>query len=99
MEIELVSALKDRLKVPIIVKFHPAHSYDGRKYKLSNMANHICVDDEYPDCLIFVSYNSFMENDYIARGISSFSIERVGGVQATFDAISTYLTSDASISD
>ncbi len=90
-EIELVRMIKARHNIPVIVKFHPAHHYDQRKQVLASLADYVCTDDEYPACRIFVSNNSFMENDYIACEIPTFSMERLGGLNSSVEVISTYL--------
>ena len=89
-EIELVSLLKSRPGLAVIVKFHPAHAYDSRKLRLAELATHVS-SDELPGCRIFVSHNSFMEFDYKISGIPTFSIARSGGPVATARAIFTLL--------
>lgn len=90
-EIELAQLIKNRCQVPIIVKFHPAHHYDQRRLILSDLADYICSEYEYPACRVFVSNNSFMENDYQACGIPTFSMEHLGGPVASAHAISAHL--------
>lgn len=90
-EIDLLKQLKIRDDIRIIVKFHPAHHYDSRKQQLIDLADYICSEDEFPACMIFVSYNSFTENDYIYHGVPTFSIERSGGVLNTVNAIVKHL--------
>lgn len=92
-EIELARMVKSTCNVSIIVKFHPAHHYDQRRAVLEALTDHICADDEYPTCQVFVSQNSFMENDYRAGGIPVFSMERQGGPTATANAISNHFAS------
>lgn len=95
-EIELVRMIKARHNIPVIVKFHPAHHYDQRKQVLAALADYICADDEHPACRLFVSHNSFMENDYVACGVPTFSMERLGGPAASAQAISGHLASAGS---
>lgn len=95
-EIELVRMIKARNNIPVIVKFHPAHHYDQRKQVLVALADYICADDEHPACGLFVSHNSFMENDYVACGIPTFSMERLGGPVASAQAISSHLAAAGS---
>lgn len=90
-EIDLVRLVKAQRDVPVIVKFHPAHSYDGRKLQLSTLASHVCADEDHPRCQIFVSHSSFMEFDYGACGIPTFSIARLGGPTETAQAIFSML--------
>ena len=86
-EIELLTQIKARRDVPVIVKFHPAHSYDSGKQRLAALASYVCADDENPTCKVFVSHNSFMEFAYKARGIPTFSIARSGGSSEAAQAI------------
>lgn len=95
-EIELVRTIKARHIIPVIVKFHPAHHYDQRKQVLATLADYICADDEHPACRFFVSHNSFMENDYMACGVPTFSMECLGGPAASAQAISAHLASAGS---
>jgi hypothetical protein len=95
-EIEMVRMIKARHNIPVILKFHPAHHYDQRKQVLSALADYICADDEHPACRLFVSHNSFMENDYVACGVPTISMERLGGAAASAQAISGYLASAGS---
>jgi hypothetical protein len=85
-EIELVRELK-RHGATVIVKFHPAHEYDRRKQTLAAAVDRVCADDEYPACRVFVSHSSFMEFDYRACNIPTFSIARDGGPRATAASI------------
>lgn len=86
-EIELVRLIKAGCDVPVIVKFHPAHQYDQRKQVLAALAEYVCTDATYPRCKIFVSHSSFMEFDYRACGVPTFSIARSGGAANTAQAI------------
>ncbi|WP_141111097.1 hypothetical protein [Chromobacterium haemolyticum] len=79
-EIELLTMLKERCSIPIFVKFHPAHLYDGRKKKLANLADGVFEGEGNPVCGAFVSYNSFMEFDYSSHGVATVSIVRSGSV-------------------
>jgi hypothetical protein len=97
-EIELARLIKGVSHVPLIVKFHPAHHYDQRRLVLAALADYICADDEHPACRVFVSHNSFMENDYRACGIPAFSMERLGGPAASAQAISDHLASAGRVS-
>lgn len=91
-EIALVELLKAHWDLPVIVKFHPAHTYDDRRGQLAALASHVCSDEDRPACLIFVSYNSFMEFDYKAAGIPTFSIASFSGVAETAEAIFALLS-------
>lgn len=86
-EIDLVRLIKAQRDVSVIVKFHPAHSYDARKQQLAALASYVCSDDDHPACQMFISHNSFMEFDYKACGIPTFSIARLGGPAETAQAI------------
>jgi len=86
-EIELVRLIKAGGDVPVIVKFHPAHQYDQQKQTLAALANYVCPNDVAPSCKVFVSHNSFMEFDYRACGVVTFSISRSGGAANTAQAI------------
>jgi hypothetical protein len=86
-EIELLTQIKAHRDVPVIVKFHPAHSYDSRKQRLAALASYVCSDDENPICKVFISHNSFMEFAYKARGIPTFSIARSGGPSEAAQAV------------
>jgi hypothetical protein len=86
-EIELLIQIQARSEVPVIVKFHPSHSYDSRRQRLVALASYVCTDDENPMCKIFISHNSFMELAYKARGIPTFSIVRSGGPSEAAQAI------------
>lgn len=77
-EIDFVIALRALRRTPIIVKLHPAHYYDKRKKILLAAADHICASTEIPDCCIFVSYSSSMEQLYQLQGISTVSIAKAG---------------------
>lgn len=86
-EIKLLTQIKTHRDVPVIVKFHPAHSYDSRKQRLAALASYVCSDNENPTCKVFISHNSFMEFAYKARGIPTFSIARSGGPTDAAQAI------------
>jgi len=86
-EIELLVQITAHRDVPVIVKFHPAHSYDSRKLRLAALASYVCSDDENPACKVFISHNSFMEFAYKARGIPTFSIARSGGPSEAAQAV------------
>ncbi|MGS0621376.1 hypothetical protein ACU8YE_00530 [Ralstonia sp. VS2407] len=77
-EIELLRAIKQKCRVPVIVKFHPAHAYDGRRAILAALADMVFDGNGNPACNIFVSYNSFMEFDYRQAGVQTVSISRSG---------------------
>jgi len=91
LELKFAKAIKENHHIPLIVKFHPAHHYDERKQVLFKLADYICSDNEYPTCRLFVSYNSFMENDYVAINVPTFSIERQGDSSSTAQAVLNYL--------
>jgi hypothetical protein len=78
-EIELITALRRQRGLPVIVKFHPAHTYDERRTRLARLADFVFEGDGNPACRIFVSFNSFMEFDYKNCGIPTVSIARSGG--------------------
>jgi hypothetical protein len=86
-EIELIKLILAKRNIPIIVKFHPAHLYDSRKRVLVALASHVCFAHDVPACQLFVSHSSFMEFDYRASGIPTFSIARLGGPGETAQAI------------
>lgn len=86
-EIDLVRLVKAHRNVPIIVKFHPAHTYDSRKQQLVALASYVCSGDDHPACQMFISHNSFMEFAYKACGVPTFSIARLGGPSETAQAI------------
>lgn len=90
-EIRFLTAIKAQRKVAVMVKFHPAHAYDARKNDLSALADHVCGDGDMPACRVFVSHSSFMEFDYKARGIATFSIARAGGAEAAAQAVLAFL--------
>lgn len=94
-EIRLLTLLKAKTPLPVVVKFHPAHVYDNRRQDLAALADHVCADADMPDCRLFVSYNSFMEFDYKGTGIPAFSIARAGGPEATAQAILALLQAQA----
>lgn len=77
-ELELITALKQRSKVPIIVKLHPHHSYDERAGRLTALADYVAAADQFPDCRVLVVFNSFLEFQYRALGKKTVSIERAG---------------------
>ena len=87
IEIEFIQALKERSDVPIIVKFHPYHHYDGRKQVLALLADHVSPAEQNPACRIFVSHSSFMEYDYSALDIHTVSIVRSGGANGAVEAV------------
>lgn len=95
-EIRFLTAIKAQRKVAVIVKFHPAHAYDARKNELSALADHVCNDGDMPACRVFVSHSSFMEFDYKARGIATFSIARSGGAEPAAQAVLDFLDQPAS---
>lgn len=78
-EIALLTRLRETTRVPVIVKFHPAHHYDARKSRLASLADHVS-ERGHPACRIFVSHSSFMEYDYRTAAAATFSIRRSGGV-------------------
>lgn len=80
-EITVAKLLKERGDVSIIVKFHPAHEYDGRKADLATLADVICASHEFPACEVFISYNSFLDYDYRSHGVPTLSIAEHGAVQ------------------
>lgn len=86
-EIALLRLLSGRLAAPVIVKFHPSHSYDDRKALLAELASHTCSPSDYPQCQVFVSFNSFMEYDYRALGKATVAIARCDDVAAAADAV------------
>ncbi|WP_141213209.1 hypothetical protein [Janthinobacterium sp. PC23-8] len=90
-EIDLITSIKKRVDVPIIIKFHPSHSYDEKKLVLSSMASYVCDTTEYPACKVFVSYGSFMEYDYRAMNTQVFSIVAQGGAAQTANAIVDFM--------
>ena len=77
-EIELVRHLSAE-GVRVIVKFHPAHTYDGRRETLCALAAGVVPADRYPACRVFVSHSSFMEYDYRGLGVPTVAIGRAGG--------------------
>lgn len=91
-EIALIRRVKSLLAVPVIVKFHPSHAYDGRKAELAQLASHVCEPGDYPDCRVFVSYGSFMEYDYRASGKATVAIGRSRDMDAAADAVIHALT-------
>jgi hypothetical protein len=91
LEIQLLRQVLARVDVPVIIKLHPAHTYDDRKNVLTALASHVCSGNEYPDCRVFVSAGSFMEFDYRALGRTTFSISRFSNVESAADAVATYL--------
>lgn len=86
-EIELARWIRQRSDVPILVKFHPSHHYDGRRQTLATLADRVCEAAEYPACRAFVSHSSFMEYDYRALGVATFSIARCTSPEATAESI------------
>jgi len=82
LEIELLTAIRARCRIPVIVKFHPAHTYDGRRGKLAALADMVFEGNGNPACRIFVSYNSFMELNYKQGGVRTVSISQLGVDQA-----------------
>lgn len=93
LEIELAKKIRNDHRVPVVIKFHPAHEYDQRKKNLIELADYICNEDEFPECRVFVSYNSFLENDYIVAGIPTCSIQKLGGVAPTILKIKELVSS------
>jgi hypothetical protein len=91
-EILVLRAIKRRVDVPLIVKFHPSHVYDERKSELAALADLICSGADYPDCKVFISNNSFMEYDYRALGKKTFAISNFGDVDSAVEAITSWLT-------
>lgn len=86
-EIELVKLILLNKSIPVVVKFHPAHLYDSRKHMLAAMASHVCSAHDFPACRLLVSHSSFIEFDYRASGIPTFSIVRCGGPSKAAQAI------------
>lgn len=86
-EIELVRRLKVKSGRPILVKFHPAHRYDGRMAVLSGLATHVCSPEERPECKLFVSHSSSMEEEYRAHAIPTVSIAQAGSVDRAVDEV------------
>nr|WP_297351295.1 hypothetical protein [uncultured Caldimonas sp.] len=86
-EIELVRRLKVKSGRPILVKFHPAHRYDGRMAVLSGLATHVCSPEERPECKLFVSHSSSMEEEYRAHAIPTVSIAEAGSVDRAVDEV------------
>lgn len=95
-EITVLRGIKERVDVPVIVKFHPSHSYDERKMELAALADLICSGADYPDCKVFVSNNSFMEYDYQFVGKKTFAISNFSDVGAAIDEITNWLVGDSS---
>lgn len=95
-EIKVLRGIKERIDVPVIVKFHPAHAYDERKSELAALADLICSGTDYPDCKVFVSNNSFMEYDYQSVGKKTFAISSFSDVSAAIDAITSWLAENCS---
>jgi hypothetical protein len=95
-EITVLRGIKERIDVPVIVKFHPSHAYDERKSELAALADLICSGTDYPDCKVFVSNNSFMEFDYQSIGKKTFAISTFCDVGAAIDAITSWLAEDSS---
>ena len=91
LEIAFLQALRERSDIPVIVKLHPLHVYDERAETLTAFAVHVAAPDEFPDCRLLVTFNSFMEFDYRAIGKKTISIERAGSVERalsdTFDVV------------
>ena len=95
-EIAVLRGIKERVDVPVIVKFHPSHVYDERKSELAALAELICNSTDYPDCKVFISNNSFMEYDYQSAGKKTFAISSFGDVGAAIDAVTSWLAEDSS---
>lgn len=93
-EIRLLDLIQlTRRDLPIIVKFHPAHRYDSRRYKLASYASLVFDEPGNPACRVFVSYDSFMAFDYKQFGIATVSIARAGGVEAAASEVCAYFAS------
>ena len=90
-EIELLTALRGHISLEIAIKLHPAHRYDARADRLAALADVVVPADKRPQAAAFVSWNSFMEFDYEAAGVATWSMERCGGADATAHAIITEL--------
>ncbi|WP_147266983.1 hypothetical protein [Parvibium lacunae] len=86
-EIELIKIIRNNIRIPIIIKLHPAHTYDERKNQLLALADLSVEAEINPACLIFVSYNSFMEFDYLQNNMQTVSIARAGGVAQAYEEI------------
>jgi hypothetical protein len=95
-EITVLRGVKERIDIPVIVKFHPSHVYDERKFELAALADLICSGADYPDCKVFVSNNSFMEYDYQSVGKKTFAISNFSDVGAAIDQITSWLAEDSS---
>lgn len=80
-ELALIAALKQRSKAPVIVKLHPHHNYDNRVNKLTSLADKVVTAEEFPDCRVLVTFNSFIEFEYRALGKKTVSIDRAGSVE------------------
>lgn len=86
-EIKMLQFLRQHTETPIIVKFHPAHQYDGRQHILAKLASEVFDRPGNPACRLFVSYNSFMEFDYSACDVPTVSIARAGDALAAGEQI------------
>ncbi|MBT9493226.1 MAG: hypothetical protein IV107_12990 [Paucibacter sp.] len=92
-ELEFISKVKAEENIPLIIKFHPAHTYDGRKAQLAALADFVYEGHGNPACRFFASYNSFMEFDYSSAYIPTISILRAGGAEAAFTQLRQLLKS------
>ena len=85
-ELALIITLKQRSKAPVIVKLHPHHSYDDRASQLTSLADRVAAADEFPDCRVLVTFNSFVEFEYRGLGKTTVSIERAGSVERALES-------------
>jgi hypothetical protein len=78
LEISFAQALRQKGLAPLIVKLHPAHRYDDRRFNLLSLADYVCYPSENPSCAVFVSHSSSMEAIYRQHSIPTVSILQEG---------------------
>ena len=82
LEISFIQALRQKGPTPLIVKLHPAHRYDDRRFNLLSLADYVCYPSENPSCAVFVSHSSSMEIIYRQHAIPTVSILQEGTTDA-----------------
>lgn len=91
VEIQFLKSVREIVTSPIIVKFHPVHSYGRRMNELASLADYVCRPDENPLCGVFVSHSSSMELVYRHWGVPTVSLLSEQSIEAAVDRVVAYL--------
>ena len=84
-EISFVKTFKKLSSMPLLVKLHPVHQYDSNKSILLQSSDFICSKDDFPNCKLFISHSSALEDTYLKAGINILRISEYNSISAAVD--------------